>query len=133
MKTKGIEIFCKENSIELLILFGSHASEETHPKSDIDVAIKLNRGTEISKLELIYKLNDLFDGKKIDLVILTADTDPLLLYEVFFNGMPLYEEDQGIFEKEKLRAWKLYIDTEKLRVMQKQYLKKFVEKASDVA
>jgi hypothetical protein len=75
----------------------------------------------------------LFDGKKIDLVILTADTDPLLLYEVFFNGMPLYEEDQGIFEKEKLRAWKLYIDTEKLRVMQKQYLKKFVEKASDVA
>ena len=132
MKDKGIEIFCKENSIELLILFGSHASEETHPKSDIDVAVKFKRGTEISKLELIYKLDDLFNGKSIDLVVLTTDTDPLLLYEIFFNGRPLYEKDPDIFEKEKLRAWKLYLDTEKLRVIQKQYLKKFVEKASDV-
>jgi predicted nucleotidyltransferase len=133
MKDKEIQEFCKENKIELLILFGSHASEETHPKSDIDVAVKFKRGTEISKLELIYKLDDLFNGKSIDLVVLTTDTDPLLLYEIFFNGRPLYEKDPDIFEKEKLRAWKLYLDTEKLRVIQKQYLKKFAEKASDVA
>jgi predicted nucleotidyltransferase len=133
MKDKEIQEFCKENKIELLILFGSHASEETHPKSDIDVAVKFKRGTEISKLELIYKLDDLFNGKSIDLVVLTTDTDPLLLYEIFFNGRPLYEKDSDIFEKEKLRAWKLYLDTGKLRVIQKQYLKKFAEKASDVA
>ena len=133
MKDKEIQEFCKENKIELLILFGSHASEETHPKSDIDVAVKFKRGTEISKLELIYKLDDLFNGKSIDLVVLTTDTDPLLLYEIFFNGKPLYEKDSDIFEKEKLRAWKLYLDTEKIRVIQKQYLKKFAEKASDVA
>ncbi len=133
MKDKEIQEFCKENKIELLILFGSHASEETHPKSDIDVAVKFKRGTEISKLELIYKLDDLFNGKSIDLVVLTTDTDPLLLYEIFFNGRPFYEKDPDIFEKEKLRAWKLYLDTEKLRVIQKQYLKKFAEKASDVA
>jgi len=133
MKDKEIQEFCKENKIELLILFGSHASEETHPKSDIDVAVKFKRGTEISKLELIYKLDDLFNGKSIDLVVLTTDTDPLLLYEIFFNGRPLYEKDPDIFEKEKLRAWKLYLDTEKLRVIQKQYLKNFAEKASDVA
>jgi predicted nucleotidyltransferase len=132
MKNKEIQSFCKENNIELLILFGSHASGETDPASDIDVAIKFKWGNEISKLELIYKLDDLFNGRSIDLVVLTADTDPLLLYEIFFNGRSLYEEDQGIFEKEKLRAWKLYLDTEKLRVMQKQYLKKFVEKVSDV-
>jgi len=132
MKNKEIQECCKENKIELLVLFGSCASGETHSARDIDLAVKFKRGAEISKLELIYKLDDLFDRKKIDLVILTADTDPLLLYEVFFNGRPLYEAEPGVFDKEKLRTWKLYLDTEKLRVMQKQYLKKFAEKVSDV-
>jgi hypothetical protein len=71
---------------------------------------------------------DLLDGKHTDLVILTADTDPLLLYDIFFHGRLLYEEHPDIFKREKLRAWKLYIDTEKIREMQRRYLKEFVER-----
>jgi predicted nucleotidyltransferase len=128
MKNEELSGFCRKNSIDLLILFGSHARGEIHPASDVDIAIKFRRGAEISKLELIYKLNDLFNGKDVDLVILTANTDPLLLYEVFSNGRPLYEEDPDIFEKEKLRAWKLYLDTAKIRELQKKYLKETVER-----
>lgn len=129
MKTEEIRGFCNENGIELFVLFGSHTTiGKIHPASDIDVAVKFRRGTDISKLELIYRLDDLLDGKDIDLVILTADTDPLLLYEVLFHGKPLYEENPGIFEREKLKAWKLYIDTEKLREMQRKHLKEFVER-----
>ena len=133
MGNEEISRFCKQNNIELLILFGSHASGKIRPSSDVDVAIKFTESAEISKLELIYKLDDLFDGKDIDLVILTTDIDPLLLHEVFSNGRLLYEENPGIFDKEKLRAWKLYLDTEKCREMQRKYLKEFVERVCNVA
>ncbi len=133
MKNKAVAKFCKENHIQLLVVFGSCASGKIHPESDTDVALKFKRGKEIPKLKLIYKLDDLFDGKNIDLVILTADTDPVLLYEIFSGGKLLYEEYPGIFDKEKLRAWKLYIDTEKIRMMQRKYLKKFVRKIRNVA
>jgi predicted nucleotidyltransferase len=128
MEIGEIKDFCRENSIELFVLFGSGALGTIHAASDIDVAVKFRKGADISRLELIYRLDDLFDGKCIDLVILTADTDPLLLYEIFSQGRLLYEEHPGIFEREKLRAWKLYIDTEKLREMQKKYLKEFGER-----
>jgi len=128
METEEIKRFCRENGIELFVLFGSCTLGKIHPASDIDVAVKFKKGTDISKLELIYRLDDLLDGKHIDLVILTADTDPLLLYEVFSHGKLLYEEHPGIFERGKLRAWKLYIDTEKIREMQRKYLKEFVER-----
>jgi predicted nucleotidyltransferase len=133
MKNEQIKGFCEINNIELLMIFGSHASGEIHSESDIDVAVKLRKGAEASKLELIYQLDSLLNGKDIDLVILTDDTDPLLLYEIFLNGKLLYEESPGIFDAERLRAWKLYIDTERLRMLQKKYLKEFVERVSNVA
>lgn len=132
MENKQIKSFCEKNNIELLILFGSQASGKITPESDIDVAVKLKKGAEVSKLELIYQLVSLLNGKDIDLVILTDNTDPLLLYEIFFNGKLLYEGCPGIFDSERLRAWKLYIDTERLRILQKKYLKEFVERVSNV-
>ncbi len=132
-ENKKITSFCKENNIELLVVFGSQAFGKIHPSSDIDVAVKFRHGKEISKLKLIYRLDDLFHGKNIDLVILRTETDPLLLFEIFFNGKFIYEEYPGLFDKERLRAWKLYIDTEKLRLMQKEYLKEFVRKMRNVA
>ncbi len=133
MKNEQIKSFCEENDIELLIIFGSQASGKITPVSDIDVAVKLAKGVEASKLELIYQLDSLLNGKDIDLVILTDNTDPLLLYEIFSNGKLLYEKSPGIFDAGRLRAWKLYIDTEKLRMVQKKYLKEFVERVSNVA
>ena len=132
MEDKKLKSFCKKNNIELLVLFGSYVSGKVQPESDIDIAIKLKRSSEISKLDLIYKLDDLFNGKNIDLVNLTKDTDPLLLYEVFFSGKLLYEEYSGLFGKEKLKAWKLYIDSEKFRAVQRKYLKEFVERVYNV-
>jgi len=133
MKNEDTARFCKASNIELLVLFGSSASGKTHPVSDIDIAVKFEYGAEISKLELIYKLDDLFDGKNIDLVVLGTDTDHLLLYEIFSKGVPLYEKKVGIFDKEKLRAWKLFLDSEKLRGLQKKYLKEFVNGVFNVA
>ena len=133
MKNPKISGLCEANGIELFVLFGSHAGARIHPASDVDVAVKPREGVELSKLDLIGLLSDAFDGKEIDLVVLTKDTDPLLLYEVLLRGELLYEGHAGIFEKERLRAWKLYIDTERIRRMRSDYLKGFVEKFGHVA
>ncbi len=99
----------------------------------MDVAVKFREGVEVPKLELIYQLDEILGGEGIDLVVLTTDTEPLLLYEIFSKGKLLYESRPGIFDAGRLRAWKLYIDTEKLRAMQNKYLKEFVERVSNVA
>lgn len=132
MKIRGIKSFCRKNRIELFVLFGSSAGDEPENANDIDVAVKFKKGTSVPKLQLIYMLDDLFSGKKIDLVVLSADTDPLLTYEIY-KGKCLYEIKAGIFENEKLRAWKLYLDTEKIRNMRSEYLTKFTKKVSHVA
>lgn len=129
MKTRGIKSFCKESGIELLVLFGSSASDKAGTAHDVDLAVKFKEGRRISKLQLIYKLDDFFVGKNIDLVMLTVDTDPLLLYEIFMKGICLFERKNFIFEKDKLRAWKLYLDTEHIRNMRSKYLKDFVNKS----
>ncbi|MBI5665590.1 MAG: nucleotidyltransferase domain-containing protein [Nitrospirae bacterium] len=133
MKIRGIKGYCKENGIDLLVLFGSSAGSRSESSRDIDLAVKLRKGVNISKLDLIYKLDDFFKGKDIDLVLLRADTDPLLLYEIFMKGVCLFERKKDLFEMDKLRAWKLYLDTEKIRDMRENYLKAFVRKVSHVA
>lgn len=124
--------FCKQNHISLLILFGSAVTGRTHKNSDIDIAIKAKPEMKLTKLELIYHLDDFFQGKDIDLIQLSSDTDPLLLYEIFSQGRPFYEDEEGLFLHEKLRAWKIYLDAKHIFDMQKQYLKNFVEKMSHV-
>jgi len=133
MKIRGIKNFCRENGIDLLVLFGSSAGDKPESSRDIDLAVKLKEGISISKLDLIYKLDNFFMGKNIDLVRLTTDTDPLLLHEIFMKGVCLFERKKNLFEKDKLRAWKLYLDTEKIRNLLVNYKKKFLQKVSHVA
>lgn len=133
MKIKDIKPFCDKHGIDLMVLFGSRVSAEGRNESDIDIALKVRPGTETSKLELIAALTDFFEDGEIDLVVLTRDTDPLLLKEIFSEGKPLYEACPGLFDNERLRAWKLYLDTDKLRQMQKEYVRDYVARFRDVA
>jgi predicted nucleotidyltransferase len=123
MNDTAIRDFCVERGIELLVLFGSVAGNTERPGSDIDLAVKMKRGRTMAKLELIYHLGALFVDREIDLVVLSLDTDPVLLFEIFSAGKPLYKEKPDIFDSERLRAYKLYYDTEKLRRLQSEYLR----------
>lgn len=118
-----IKQFCIRENIVLMVLFGSRAKNKTHERSDVDIAIlpNIHRITSkklfyISELEQIYKTT-------IDLVILSAGTDPLLLNEIFKNGKPIYEERKGVFREQQYRAWTMYVDTRHLREKEKQYIK----------
>lgn len=122
-----------ERGIELLVVFGSVAGRTERPGSDIDLAVKMKKGRTMAKLELIYHLGAFFVDREIDLVVLSIDTDPVLLFEIFSAGKPLYEDKPGVFDNEWLRACKLYYDTEKLRRMQAEYLRKLSNGGCHVA
>jgi predicted nucleotidyltransferase len=128
MNSKLTEI-CHQHGITLAILFGSRATERTHSKSDIDLAILIEK-VEPDKLQLIYELADILNGE-IDLVILTNDTDPILLYEIFSTGKILYEKRDGLFIEQYLRAWHIWQDTEKIRDWQKKYLHNVAERLKE--
>ena len=133
MNEQVLSDFCRDSGIELLVMFGSSATGREQQGSDIDIAVKMKRGKVVSKLDLIYHLGGLFKEREIDLVILSVDTDPVLLYEIFSYGKPLYEGRPDLFAEERLRAFKLYFDTEKLRRLQAEYLKQFTESSRNVA
>ena len=133
MNDARIAEVCRRNSIELLVLFGSTATGGGDQTSDVDLAVKLHRGAPERKLDLLYELGGLFVDREVDLVILTPDTDPVLLREIFTGGRPLYEERPEMFDDERLRAHKLYFDTEKLRAHRDAFLRRFSESVRHVA
>jgi uncharacterized protein len=128
-----IEALCRKSDIDLLVLFGSRAKGRPHSGSDVDLAVKNPRGSNVSKLDLIFELGGVFPDSEIDLVLLTEDTDPLLLHEIFSKGRPLFERRAGTFDDERLRAWKLYLDTGHLREAQASFLKRSAERSRGVA
>ncbi|MDY0041834.1 MAG: nucleotidyltransferase domain-containing protein [Desulforhabdus sp.] len=128
-----IESFCHKNEVELFILFGSRARGAPHAASDIDIALQFPLGREPSKLQLIHQLEMMLMPRTVDLVILTAEIDPLLLHEIFTSGRLLFEKCPGLFEKGRLRAWHLYLDTAPLRQKERDHHKRKRKGPADVA
>ena len=127
-KKSQITLFCHRNNVSLFIIFGSHAKGATPLRSDIDIALAVeDQNAEVDKLQLIYELDDIFD-RQLDLVILTSSTDPLLQFEIFSAGILVFESRPFLFEEKKLLAWKLYLDTQKIREMRNQRFKKYIRK-----
>jgi predicted nucleotidyltransferase len=130
---QDITAFCETHGVDLFILFGSSITGKFHPESDVDVALQFKKGIKPSRLHLIHELEMLIEPRSIDLVVLTLDTPPLLLYEIFMRGKPLYEASERLFEKGKIRAWHLYLDTAPLRKREKEYVRQLVKEMTDVA
>ena len=127
LRTK-INDFCSQHQIALFIIFGSQVKGKIHPNSDIDIALSFeNRGVPVNKLRLIFELEGIFE-KQVDLVILNPMTDPLLRFEVFSMGKPFFMSKPHLFEEARLYAWKLYLDTEKIRTLKAQYVKNYIRK-----
>jgi len=128
-----IKDLCAQEGVELLVLFGSSSRGEKRPGSDVDLAVKMKKDRAVSKLDLLYRLGEIYKDREVDLVVLSVDTDPVLLFEIFTKGSLLYEAEPDLFENERLRALKLYYDTEKLRRFNDEYLRKFAERSRHVA
>jgi len=117
----------------LLILFGSVARGDEHVHSDLDLAFDLGKPADLDiHLQLIQEVEGVVRGVRADLVFLSVTTPPLLRYQIFSEGRSLCEDTPGRFDQEYLRAWRLYLDTRRLREYERDYLSIRAREASDV-
>lgn len=100
-----------EPACRLLVLFGSEAADRTWAESDLDLALACDPLPDPGKrLGIIGELQDRCGDRRVDLVFLRPETDPVLRFEVFRRGELLYEAEPGLFVGERVRALMLYQD-----------------------
>lgn len=113
-----------ENSnLQLVLLFGSVASEQTYRKSDIDLAFLYDRRVDI--LSLTNRVIRLLHNDTVDVVDLRK-ARPLLKYSAAKTGQIIYERSKGVFVKFFSLAFKIYVDTKKLREAREKVVKEFL-------
>ncbi len=107
-----LQPIAEQYSLRLIVLFGSQAKGQTHPGSDVDVAIwmELSLSAE-DRLALWGALTRLFEAE-VDLTTLNR-SEPLLLYQVASTGRLLYESEEWAWENLKSYAYRCYWDSTK--------------------
>ncbi len=112
-------------NIQLAILHGSRATGNTHANSDWDVAVLGNRKLDIKdKLALMDRFGEQLGipAEKIDIADLNSDS-PLLRYRVAMEGKIL-EGNMLDFRKFQIRAWKDYLNNQKMFDLRSKFLNK---------
>ncbi|MEX2529347.1 MAG: nucleotidyltransferase domain-containing protein [Gemmatimonadota bacterium] len=97
----------------LVVLFGSMAKDGGTQRHDGDVDLALwfphLPGPE-ERLKIMGRLQDLVGARRVDVIFLHRDTSPVLRFEIFRGGAPLYESRPGLFTEQVVRALALYED-----------------------
>ena len=105
----------------LVVLFGSIA--RGGEGRDLDLAVLpatlptlAEQGAWLTELEAMWAPHP------VDLLVLSAETSPVIRYRVFRDGRCLAESEPGLFERERDRAFFLYADSEHFRRQQREAL-----------
>ena len=109
----------------LLVLFGSSASGKAKRPRDVDLALLFADlpGAE-RRLSIIGELQDLCGRQRVDVVYIRPETDPVLRFEIFRHGTPIYESRAGLFVEEAVRAISLHEDALPFRRALREHLRK---------
>ena len=112
-------------SLQLVLLFGSVASGKIHRHSDIDLAFL--HETPQDGLELTNRVVRLLRTDKVDVVDLRL-ASPLLKMSVVRTGRLLYECSPGLYHRFCSLYFREYADSKKFRDAQMLTIKRFIEK-----
>lgn len=115
----------RASGCRLAVLFGSGANDTGSQASDVDLALSFSEipGPE-RRLSMIGDLVDICGGRRVDVVFLRPETNPVLRFEIFRGGLPLYESRPGIFVIEAVRALIAYEDALPFRRALRQSLRR---------
>jgi predicted nucleotidyltransferase len=104
-------ILAGDPRIAYALVFGSSARGAAGSGSDVDVALGLAEGVELTALELgeLAARLEQAAGKPVDLVLL-RHAPPGLAYRIFRDGQPILERDRRAMVERKARAILEYLD-----------------------
>lgn len=125
-----LQEIAKKYELVLIILFGSYARGHANPESDVDIAVrtKLREHDWQWEFDLIRDLVFALDCGNLDIVFINS-ANPLLMFEIATEGIPLYEADDGTFQDFQLYAAKHHHDARKIYRLQQLYLEDRIEEA----
>lgn len=114
-------LMARRHGWRLVVLFGSAVAGG--PARDLDLAVLpaampslLEQGAWLASLEAQLA------PWPIDLLVLRDATPPVLRFEVFRQGLCLYESEPGLFGREQDRAFFLFADSEWIRRQMREVL-----------
>lgn len=107
-RRQALEVWCMQNVVELCVLFGSRARDQMHAGSDYDLALAPQPQPQ-QRVAWQVELEDLL-AADVDLVLLTAATEPVLGWEIAQHGRLIYEAQPGRWRAEQARLWHRYND-----------------------
>jgi len=111
----------RELGIRLALQFGSTVKGSSHGRSDVDVAVLLERA-DVSLREygdLVQAFQELFPGHEVDLAIINR-ADPLFLQKITENCRILYGSP-GDLQRLSIYAFKRYQDHKKYFAMEREF------------
>jgi predicted nucleotidyltransferase len=111
--------------VELVVLFGSVASDRPGPRRDVDVAVQC---TGPADLDALYRLlAPRLGSDRLDLVDLRR-AGPVLMMAVARSGQLLFERRGGLYRQFQALASRRFCDTAKLRRAQRRAIHAFLER-----
>jgi predicted nucleotidyltransferase len=117
--------WCREQPVNLCVLFGSQATGQTHSHSDVDLAVwPAQISSPTKRLEWVVELETRLN-QDISLVIVSPDLDPVLQFEIIRQGHLIFEAQPGLWDEKRLQLWHAYNDSLPFRRAARQRLHEF--------
>jgi len=111
----SLTALAREFGLRLVVRFGSTARGRARPDSDQDIAVLAARPLGLSReARLVVRLEEVLGPPEVDLTVLDR-ADPVLLYQVARDGVPLFEAEPAGWIAFQSYAARRYDDTEKFR------------------
>lgn len=126
VETKDFEAFGVKHGVRLLLQFGSTVSGLTHPNSDVDLAVAMER-VPLSPWafgELVADIQPFFPGRDVDVAVINH-ADPLFLKQILGCCRLLYGSSRALAELQ-IYAFKRYQDHRRFLAMEREYVRRGV-------
>jgi predicted nucleotidyltransferase len=127
MPAGALDSFVARHGVRLLVQFGSTVTGLTHPGSDLDLGVLLERVPERFEDEIALRADAqaLFPGREVDLAILNR-ADPLLLKKVMETGRLLAGTPRA-FHEFRMYAFRRYQDHRRYLALERDYVRRRIE------
>ena len=118
----------KKHGIILLLRFGSSVTGMLHERSDVDLAVLLERVPRSleAHAELLQDLQQLFPEREVDLALLNR-ADPLFLRKITEACRLLHGSPREL-QRLKIYAFKRYQDHRKYLDMERRYVERSLQR-----
>jgi predicted nucleotidyltransferase len=123
---ENLKDIAQKHGIVLALKFGSSVTGQVHPKSDVDLAILLDRSnlTLREHAELLQDLQPLFPDRELDLAIINH-ADPLFLKKITDSCELLVGPPERL-QALKIYAFKRYQDHGRFFEMERRFAERFL-------